>query len=119
MAMTDASAEQRELALIGKVEMRIALTDSDAKLETLLKTYLAPLLLKLSSEHTSVRNKVISVCQHIGTRIKPSSIQLPVSALVKQFKEQEFPSSDISISCISSREPTACPTKTRGRFYLQ
>jgi len=81
------SPEQRELSLIGKVEMRIALANSDDKLEATLKTYLPPLLLKLASEHVSVRNKVISVCQHVSTRIKPESIQLPVSALVKQFKE--------------------------------
>lgn len=37
---------------------RIALADSDKKLEDLLKLYLAPLLLKLSSESVAVRNKV-------------------------------------------------------------
>lgn len=89
MASSAQSPEQRELALVGKVEMRIALTDSDSKLETMLKTYLAPLLLKLASEHESVRRKVITICQHINTRIKPQSIQLPVAALVKQFKEQD------------------------------
>jgi hypothetical protein len=52
------SAEAKELALVGKVEMRIALTDSEKKLEDLLKVYLAPLLLKLGSEHVAVRNKV-------------------------------------------------------------
>lgn len=83
------SPEQRELSLIGKVEMRIALADSDEKLSTILNTYLAPLLLKLASEHQSVRNKVISVCQHVNTRVKPQSIQLPVAALIKQFKEQD------------------------------
>ena len=83
------SPEQRELALVGKVEMRIALTDTDAKLESILKTYLAPLLLKLASEHQSVRNKVVSICQHINKRVQPQSIQLPVAALVKQFKEQQ------------------------------
>lgn len=86
---TPQSPEQRELSLVGKVEMRIALADSDSKLETTLKTYLAPLLLKLASEHQSVRNKVISVCQHVNTRVQPQSIQLPVAALVKQFKDQE------------------------------
>ncbi len=83
------STEQRELELVGKVEMRIALADSDAKLGSTLKTYLAPLLLKLASEHQSVRNKVISVCQHINARAKPQSVQLPVAALVRQFKEQK------------------------------
>ncbi|EMC91411.1 hypothetical protein BAUCODRAFT_80415 [Baudoinia panamericana UAMH 10762] len=89
MSASSQSPEQRELALIDKVELRIALADSDAKLETILKTYLAPLLLKLASEHNSVRQKVVSVCQHVSTRIKPKSIQLPVAALVKQFKEQQ------------------------------
>ncbi|KAK3670099.1 proteasome component M29 [Recurvomyces mirabilis] len=89
MASATQSPEQRELALIGKVEMRIALADTDNKLEAILKTYLPPILLKLASEHVTVRNKVISVCQHITTRTKPSSVQLPVAALVKQFQEQE------------------------------
>ena len=50
--------EAKELSLVSKVELRIALTDSDTKLESILNTYLAPLLLKLSSDHVSVRNKV-------------------------------------------------------------
>lgn len=58
MATQESSDEARELALVGKVEMRIALSDSDQKVEAMLKTYLAPLLLKLASEHASVRNKV-------------------------------------------------------------
>lgn len=89
MSAAAQSPEQRELSLIGKVEMRIALADTDAKFENILKTYLAPLLLKLASEFQSVRQKVISVCQHINTRVQPQSIQLPVAPLVKQFKEQE------------------------------
>jgi len=52
------TSETKELSLVGKVELRIALADSDAKLESILKTFLAPLLLKLASEHVSVRNKV-------------------------------------------------------------
>lgn len=91
MSAPTQSPEQRELALVGKVELRIALTDTDAKLEAILKTYLAPVLLKLGSEHNSVRQKVISICQHINTRIQPQTIQLPVGALVKQFKEQKSP----------------------------
>lgn len=58
-------AEAKELALVGKVEMRIALTDSEKKLEDLLKVYLAPLLLKLGSDYVAVRNKVkkhLSTC---------------------------------------------------------
>ena len=55
-----ASTEARELDLVGKVEMRIALAKDD-KLESMLKIYLPPLLLKLGSDHLPVRNKVIFV----------------------------------------------------------
>ena len=51
------STEARELELVGKVEMRIALAKDD-KLESILKLYLPPLLLKLASDHAAVRNKV-------------------------------------------------------------
>lgn len=52
-----ASTEDKELTLVGKVEMKIALA-KDEKLEDILKVYLPPLLLKLGSEHLTVRNKV-------------------------------------------------------------
>lgn len=84
-----ASPEARELSLISKVELRIALAETDAKLQSLLQTYLAPLLLKLGSESLAVRNKVITVCTHVNTRVQTPSIQLPVTALLKQFKEQK------------------------------
>ena len=51
------SPEARELSLIGKVEFRIAMADTDEKLQSLLQTYLPPLLLKLSSDSVAVRNK--------------------------------------------------------------
>jgi len=57
MAATPTS-EARELSLLDKVELRIALAQSDTALETSLKTYLAPVLLKLASDHVAVRNKV-------------------------------------------------------------
>lgn len=85
------SPEARELALISKVELRIALADTDEKLEALLNTYLAPLLLKLGSESLAVRNKVITVCHHVNARLKAPSIKLPVAALLNQFKEQKAP----------------------------
>ncbi|KAI9849048.1 MAG: proteasome component M29 [Thelocarpon superellum] len=81
------SPEARELTLVSKVELRIALADSETKLETILKTYLPPLLLKLASEHLSVRNKVISILQHVNARIAPPTIKLPLVALLAQFKD--------------------------------
>jgi proteasome component ECM29 len=55
---SEQTPEAKELALVGKVEMRIALASSEKKLEDLLKTYLTPLLLKLGSDSVAVRNKV-------------------------------------------------------------
>ena len=83
------TAEFRELSLVEKVELRIAMCSSDGKLQSILDTYLPPLLLKLASEFLSVRNKVINVCQHINTRTKPLSIKLPVATLLKQYKENQ------------------------------
>jgi hypothetical protein len=55
---SEQTPEAKELALVGKVEMRIALASSEKKLQELLNLYLAPLLLKLGSESVAVRNKV-------------------------------------------------------------
>ncbi|KAK9237680.1 proteasome stabiliser-domain-containing protein [Lipomyces kononenkoae] len=84
-----------ELALVNKVEMRIALANTDEKLEALLKVYLAPLLLKLASPHEDVRNKVVSICNHINTRIKSRSISLPTESLLAQFKTAKVESESI------------------------
>ena len=56
--MSTDTPEAKELSLVGKVEMRIAMVSSDEKLQSMLTTYLPPLLLKLASEFVSVRNKV-------------------------------------------------------------
>lgn len=57
MSDTTIPDESKELSLVNKVELRIALADTETKLQNLLKLYLAPLLLKLGSPHASVRNK--------------------------------------------------------------
>ncbi|CUS10715.1 unnamed protein product [Tuber aestivum] len=107
MASSDAD-EAKELRLVNNVELKIALADTDEKLQRLLNLYLPPLILKLASPHASVRNKVglaslttsrvlmlmittkvISICQHVNTRIRPVTIILPVAALLKQFKDPE------------------------------
>ncbi|KAK6507082.1 proteasome component M29, variant 2 [Arthrobotrys musiformis] len=78
--------EAKELNLLKNVENRIVFAQNDAALQTILKTFLCPMLLKLESQHAAVREKTISICQHINTRIKPSGIQLPVGALLTQFQ---------------------------------
>ena len=53
-----ASSEARELSLIDKLELKVALAESNSALQKILSTYLPPLLLKLASDHLKVRNKV-------------------------------------------------------------
>jgi len=57
MASSDVD-ESKELRLVNNVELKIALADTDEKLQRLLGLYLPPLVLKLASPHGSVRNKV-------------------------------------------------------------
>jgi proteasome component ECM29 len=67
MATNAPPTEARELALVDKVELKIALT-KDEKLESVLKVYLAPLLLKLGSDHVAVRNKVREAAQLLNSQ---------------------------------------------------
>src|SRR6201994_1222180 len=84
--MAEAPDKAKELQLINKLEFRIALEKNDEKLQSLLNTYLSPLLLKLKSPHQEVQQKTIEVCQHLQTRIETSKIQLPILALLDQLK---------------------------------
>lgn len=68
---SEQTPEAKELALVAKVEMRIALAGSDKKLEDLLRLYLAPLLLKLASDSVAVRNKV----RHAASNACPLIVQ--------------------------------------------
>ncbi|CUM66956.1 uncharacterized protein PRCAT00004643001 [Priceomyces carsonii] len=79
---------ENELALINKVELRIALAADDKQLEKSLHLYLAPIINKLSSPHASVRNAVLKVLENLSPRIAAArEIKLPVEALLNQVKD--------------------------------
>ncbi|EFW99889.1 proteasome component [Grosmannia clavigera kw1407] len=85
--MATPSTEERELALVDKVDFRILnVANNEKKLQDLLSKFLVPLLLKGASEHASVRAKVATVAQRLKLFIAPPGIVLPVAALVQQFK---------------------------------
>ncbi|KAG4303820.1 hypothetical protein PORY_002783 [Pneumocystis oryctolagi] len=72
------------------VEFRLALADTDVKLENVLKTYLCPMLLKLASSHDVVRKKVVQICNHICIRVKSNeNIKLPINTLLEQFHNKD------------------------------
>ena len=76
---------ESELALINKVELRIALAADDAQLENALKVYLTPVLLKLASPHGVVRTAILKIIQNIIPRILASpKLKLPVQLLLEQ-----------------------------------
>ncbi|KAF2405383.1 ARM repeat-containing protein [Trichodelitschia bisporula] len=84
--MASEPKEEAELNLIGNVEYKIAVANTDTKLTALLDKFLAPLLLKLNSPHFAVRSKVLAVCQHITVRAQSPDVKLPVAKLWVQFK---------------------------------
>lgn len=60
--MSSMSTEERELKLVDSVDFKIlAVANQEEKLQQLLSRYLAPLLLKAASDHSSVRKKVCHV----------------------------------------------------------
>ncbi|KAK6460434.1 proteasome stabiliser-domain-containing protein [Scheffersomyces coipomensis] len=82
----------KELDLVNKVELRIALAENDKQFEHSLQLYLAPILLKLASPHSEVRNTVLKIVQQLIPRISAArSIKLPVEALLKQVKNPTIP----------------------------
>lgn len=88
-----------DLALINKVELRIALTQDDALFENALNLYLAPLLLKLGSEHGPVRSAILSILRNLIPRITAArDVKLPVEALLEQAKRPK-----VSIDADSSQ----------------
>lgn len=82
-----ASTQERELRLVGNVELRIASAKTDKDLKARLDTFLVPLLLKLASPHVAVRNEVIKVCKFIDTCITPTDFELPLKDLLTQFRD--------------------------------
>lgn len=82
----------KELELVNKVDLRIALAESDSQLENALNLYLAPLLLKLASPDAQVRLAVFKSVQNIFPRITAArDLQLPVLPLLSQVKHPKVP----------------------------
>lgn len=86
--MASIAAEAKEYSLVEKLEFRIASTRSDEQLSELLAKFLAPLLLKLESEHQRVRDKTLRLAQHIQTRLQ-SQYVLAVKVWSSMLKQSQ------------------------------
>lgn len=83
---------ENELALINKVELRIALAADDAQFEQALGLYLAPLLLKLASPFPEARKAVLNIVHYLIPRFTAArEIKLPIMALLDQVKSPKIP----------------------------
>lgn len=74
-----------ELLLVHRVELRLALAESELQFQQALATFLAPLLLKLASSDPAVRQAVLKCVALLVPRIATyPAMVLPVEALVAQ-----------------------------------
>ncbi|KAI9024387.1 proteasome stabiliser-domain-containing protein [Phycomyces nitens] len=78
-----------ELELLENVELKLALCNTDAQLETNIRIFLPPILLKLMSTDDRARKKVMEILSHINKRVKANQrIRLPFDALLAQFSDK-------------------------------
>ncbi|XP_070562742.1 proteasome adapter and scaffold protein ECM29-like isoform X2 [Ptychodera flava] len=81
-------AAQDELELLERVFLRVGSAETDEQLQNVVSKFLAPVLLKLSSQQEGVRKKVMELLVHINRRIKSRpKIQLPVEPLLLQYQD--------------------------------
>lgn len=74
-----------ELKAIETVELKIAVSLDDTKLQHNLNIFLAPLILKLASKHVQVRMKTLKFLGHLLMRFNSSkALTLPIDKLIKQ-----------------------------------
>ncbi|AGO11203.1 AaceriACL063Wp [[Ashbya] aceris (nom. inval.)] len=83
-------SEQQELDLVDKVELRFALAEEDS-FKRNLDTFLAPLVLKLASPHSAVRQAVLKTLGYITGRLGTfKTMKLPVEKLMAQAEQPKL-----------------------------
>ncbi|CEG83910.1 hypothetical protein RMATCC62417_17774 [Rhizopus microsporus] len=79
-----------ELQLLENVELKLALSTTDAQLEKNIQLFLPPVLLKLASTDAAVKQKVMTILSHVNKRVKTNNnIKLPFDALLAQFTNSQ------------------------------
>ncbi|KAJ3256608.1 hypothetical protein HK103_005242 [Boothiomyces macroporosus] len=74
---------EKEIELLEKVELRLALASDESSFESQITTLLCPILAKLDSPHQQVKTKAMAVCSHINKRCNSGNINLPVDKLIE------------------------------------
>ncbi|XP_067931568.1 proteasome adapter and scaffold protein ECM29-like [Watersipora subatra] len=107
-------SEQEEGALVDRVFFRILATETDESFQASLYKFLPPVLLKMASNHQTVRKKVMEVLQHINKRLKSRPlITLPVTQLFEQYIDGGNPImvTNFSLVYIKMGYPRLAPTE--------
>ena len=101
MAGSGGPQAQDELQLLERVFLRLGNADTEEQLQEAVTKFLAPVLLKLTSQNEGVRKKVMELLVHINKRIKNNTnIQLPVEALLLQYQDPSATSFVINFTII-------------------
>lgn len=76
-----------ELALIQKVELRIALATTPEAFQRAFDTYLPPLLLKFASPNPQVKSQIMSTTKFLLSKFNTTpTLKVPINALLEQVK---------------------------------
>ena len=87
MAGSGGPQAQDELQLLERVFLRLGNADTEEQLQEAVTKFLAPVLLKLTSQNEGVRKKVMELLVHINKRVKDNqNIGLPLEALLTQYQ---------------------------------
>ena len=82
--------ESADAALLSNVELKIALAKDAEQLTKLLNIYLCPILKKATSDHASIRAKVVKICGTISARLS-DEVLLPIEALLALYSSDDHP----------------------------
>jgi len=78
-----------EVAQLDNVLLRLAMIESDERLQTVLAGSLPLILNMLSSQHGATKKKVMEVLGHINKRTAGGKVALPLPALVQQYLDEQ------------------------------
>jgi len=90
--------------LLERVFLRLGAAESDDQLEKVLGRFLVPVILKITSEHKTVQNKVLELLTHVNKRLKSRPlVQLPLDVLLTHFRDPAALPQDVNFSLVYIR----------------
>ncbi|KAJ9076224.1 proteasome component M29 [Entomophthora muscae] len=108
------STEEKDLALLDQVELKFALASTEVQLQGLLNQFLAPIIRKATTLHTSVQNKVLEILTHIKKRLQSSpAVFIPGLDLATLLNESSPVAQNLALTFLQS-EATKLPNSDQA-----